>query len=96
MNTACLNGEELEKLVDRHIELCELFDGMRSGESREPRSLVTMSEGKGIDECLVALVDRALVAYEFSGFHGDPMVPALKFALVQTIVGNLGCSQPGA
>jgi hypothetical protein len=84
-----LRGAELERLVDRHIELSELFEGTRSpGRRGAPLLLVTMTEGKDLTDCLTDLVDRALVAYEGAGFAQDDTILALKSALVQAIVGE--------
>ena len=76
---------ELERLVDRHIELCELFGERRRTGRREAPVLVTMNDGKRAADCLSDLVDRALVAYEGSGFAEDPTIFALKIALVDAI-----------
>jgi len=80
----CCN--ELERLIDRHIELCELFDGKLTVGRRSAPFLVTMSGEKAASECLSDLVDRALVTYEGSGLSGDATIYALKNALVQAIV----------
>jgi hypothetical protein len=86
MDAARIACYELERLVDRQIELCELFDGkMPMGRKAAP-FLVTMSEGKAISKCYTDLADRALIAYEGSGFAGDTAIYALKVALVQAIV----------
>lgn len=86
MDAARIGCYELERLVDRHIELCQLFDGkMPIGRKAAP-FLVTMSGGKATSECFTDLTDRALVAYEGSGFSEDATIYALKNALVQAIV----------
>jgi hypothetical protein len=89
MGDSSLNGREIERLVDRHIELCELFERKRAPGSRAAPILVTRSEGKSVAESLVDLVDRALVAYEGSGFSQDYAIYSLKVALVQVIDGKL-------
>jgi hypothetical protein len=90
MRTTDSPGEELERLVDRHIELSELFVGAwTSGPRAAPLPLVTMTGGKAFADCLADLVDRALVAYEGAGFPQDSTILALKFALVETIVDSL-------
>lgn len=83
LRTGC---DELERLVDRHIELCEHFDGEMPLARKAAPFLGTMSGGKAPSECLANLVDRALVAYEGSDFTGDTAIYALKIALVHAIV----------
>jgi hypothetical protein len=85
MSAMRLSGNELERLVDRHIELCELFEERRAPGRRQAPVLVTMNGGKATVECLADLVDRALVAYEGSGFAEDATIFALKVALVDAI-----------
>jgi hypothetical protein len=77
---------DLERLVDRHIELSELFDGRVPPRPAAPPRLVTVATGGGAAACLAALVDRALVAYEGRGFAEDATILALKFALAEAIV----------
>jgi len=87
MSALSLREDELERLVDRHIELSELFDGSRpSGRVGPPFRLVTLAGGKATADCLADLVDRALVAYEGTGFTQDATILALKAALVQAIM----------
>jgi hypothetical protein len=86
MGDARFKSEELDLLVARHIELCELFDEKRPMPRRSPPNLVTMSEGKATVECLADLVDRALLAYEGKDFSQDPTIYALKIALTDTIM----------
>lgn len=86
MSATRIDFEELERLVDRHIELSELFDEQLPTGNRASPRLVTMSEGKAVWECFADLVDRALVAYEGSGFSRDSTIYALKTALVQAIL----------
>ncbi len=87
---------ELERLVDRHIELSELFEGRKSfmirpfGNRPGPRHLITAATRRGdaaksAAECLSDLVDRALVAYEAAGFAQDSTILALKRALLDAI-----------
>jgi len=76
----------LQRLINRHIELCELFEGGNASERRAAPILVTLSGGRASAECLADLVDRALIAYEGSGFTPDPRITALKFALSEAIV----------
>jgi hypothetical protein len=85
-------GDDLERLVDSHIELCGLFYGRVSGHRAAP-VLVTMSGGKTVAECLADLVDLALVAYMDAGFAQDPTIFvedttifAIKSALAEAIV----------
>jgi len=89
MSAADSNRDELEKLVDRHIELCERFVGIRGRARRKAPSLFTLSEGKLLADCYADLVDQALVAYEETGFVQDLTIYALKTALVQAIAGKL-------
>jgi hypothetical protein len=86
MSATAFNGNELERLVDRHIELCELFNGTVAPGRREAPILVTSSGGKAMAECLADLVDQALVVYEGSGFAQDSRIFALKIALTEAIV----------
>jgi hypothetical protein len=79
-------GIGLERLVDSHIELCELFDETKHCARSESPLLITMSGGKDASECLADLVDRALVAYESYGFAQDPTIFALKIALTEAIM----------
>ena len=88
MNATGLSGDEIERLVDRHIELCELFIGTSPAARREAPVLVTMTDGKTRADCLADLVDRALVAYEGTGFAQDSSIFALKAALVQVITAS--------
>jgi hypothetical protein len=89
MNFATTRGDELEKLVDRHIELCERFVRLRAPEHGRAPAIFTMWEGKAVAECFADLADRALVVYEGSGFVQDPTIYALKAALAQAIAGKL-------
>jgi hypothetical protein len=89
MNATNPNMGELERLVDRHIELCELFDGTRALGRPEPPLLVTTTEGKTVADCIADLVDRALVTYGSSGIAQDSTIFALKAALIQVIAGKL-------
>jgi len=89
MRATGLRGDELERLVDRHIELSELFAGAWPSISKaKPIPLVTRADGKELADCLADLVDRALVAYERGGFKQDSVILALKIALTETIVGS--------
>jgi hypothetical protein len=85
MSAMRLSGDELERLVDRHIGLCELFGGRRIPGRRDAPVLVTMNEGKASLECLADLVDRTIVAYEGAGYAEDRTIFALKIALVDAI-----------
>jgi hypothetical protein len=85
MSAMRLRGGELERLVDRHIELCELFGGRRPPGRRDSPVLITMNDGKASIECLADLVDRAIVAYEDAGCAEDRAIFALKVALVDAI-----------
>jgi len=78
-------SNELQKLVDRHIELCELFDGAIPPARRNSPLLVTMNDGKAMAECLSDLVDNALVAYEVTGFAQDPTIYCLRILLSEAI-----------
>jgi hypothetical protein len=89
MSDSNLSVTDLERLVDRHIELCELFVGKKARSGRTAPPLFTLAEGKAVAECLADLVDRALVAYEGSGFAEDTTIFALKAALVEVIAGKL-------
>jgi hypothetical protein len=89
MSTMDSTRDELEKLVDRHIELCERFEGSRTRGRRQAPALFTLTEGKALSDCYADLVDQALVAYEGSGFAQDLTIYALKSALVQAIAGKL-------
>ncbi len=89
MSDTILKGDELERLVDRHIELSELFESRRGRARPGSPVLVTMTGGKALADCLADLVDRALVAYEGSGFPQDSVIFSLKAALVQVIAGKL-------
>jgi hypothetical protein len=86
MSATGFNGNELEQLVDRHIELCELFEGMGASARRQAPALITQSGGKATAECLADLVDQALAAYEGSDFAQDPRILALKIALTEAII----------
>ena len=85
MSATRSSGDELERLVDRHIELCGLFGGRRLPGRRGAPVLVTTNVGKAAVECLADLVDRAIVAYEGSPFAEDRTIFALKIALVDAI-----------
>jgi hypothetical protein len=76
----------IERLVDRHIELCELFDGTRLGGRAAGPLLITTNEGKSVADCLSDLVDRTLAAHEGGLSIRDPGVYALKVAVSQAIV----------
>jgi hypothetical protein len=89
MDAANIRDYELDRLVDSHIELCELFDGARVSGRREAPLLITMTEGKAWADCLADLVDRALVVYGGPGFVQDTAIFALKAALVQAIASRL-------
>lgn len=89
MSDTGLSVDELERLVDRHIELSELFGGGRAHGRREAPVLATMAEGKDVAECIADLADRALVAYERTGFLQDGAIFSLKAALAQVISGKL-------
>jgi hypothetical protein len=86
MSDTRFKGDELERLIASHIELCELFDNSRPRPLRAPPILFTMSEGKATVECLADLVDHALVAYEGKDFSQDPAIYALKIALTDAIM----------
>jgi hypothetical protein len=78
--------EKLDRLIDRHIELSELFDRkLPSARRAPPVLLTTMSVGKAEAECLVTLADRVLAAYEGTSFDQDPSILSLRAALGQTI-----------
>jgi hypothetical protein len=79
-------GNELEMLVDRHIELCELSESRRVGLSAAPPLLFTMNHGKATVECLADLADSALAAYEGRSPTQDPAFFALKIALTEAIM----------
>ncbi len=80
------NTGKLERLIDRHIELSELFDRKRPSDRRAPPVLLTtMSVGKTDAECLVVLADRVLAAYQDSSFDSEESVLSLKAALSGTI-----------
>jgi len=91
MSDSIARTDRLERLVDRHIELSELFEGRdflrvqtfvnRAG----PRHFLTAAGPKGASQCLADLVDRALVTYEGCGFAQDSLILSLKLALVQEI-----------
>jgi hypothetical protein len=82
--------EKLDLLIDRHTELSELFDRKIASARRAPPVLLTtMSVGKADAECLVALADRVLAAYEGTSFDQDPSVLALRAALGQMIADML-------
>jgi hypothetical protein len=82
--------EKLDILIDRHTELSELFDRkIPSARRAPPVLLTTMSVGKADAECLVALADRVLAAYEGTSFDQDPSVLALRAALGQMIADML-------
>jgi hypothetical protein len=86
MRTSEMNTEKLDRLIDRHAELSELFDRKIPYARRAPPVLLTtMSVGKAEGECLVALADRVLAAYEGTAFDQDPSVLSLRAALGQTI-----------
>lgn len=85
MSAVRLSENELERLVDRHIGLCELFGGRRIPGRRYTPVLVTMTEGKASLDCLADLVDRAIVAYDDAGYAEDRTIFALKIALVDAI-----------
>jgi hypothetical protein len=78
-------NDELERLVDRHIELCELFYGRRAPGPRTAPPLLTMNYGKNASECFADLVDSALAAYGGSGLAEDCTIFALRIALVDAI-----------
>jgi hypothetical protein len=86
MSTSGFYGDELERLVDSHIELSELFGGATAIGRRNAPCLVAVDIGKTRAEVLADLVDRAVVAYEGYGFSKDPTILALKLALAQEIV----------
>jgi len=82
--------EKLDRLIDRHIELSELFDRRIPSERRAPPVLLTtMSVGKAEAECFVVLADRVLAAYEGTSFDQDPSVISLRAALGQAIADML-------
>ncbi|HOX31344.1 MAG TPA: hypothetical protein PLB91_03390 [Spirochaetales bacterium] len=85
-----LSMGELESLVDRHIELSELFAARRDPARRAPPPprLVIPAGECGAAGCLAALVDRALVAYEGRLFEEDSTILSLKAALAKAIVGE--------
>lgn len=96
MSEARHGDDELERLVHRHIELSELFEGRPAQGCREPPRLATLREAKDEVECLADLVDRALVAYEGWGFAQDPTIIALKFALSEAIVERSRTCRPAS
>jgi hypothetical protein len=79
-------GKELEMLVDRHIELCELSENRRVSARTASPVLFTMNHGKATVECLADLADSALAAYEGRGPTQDPTIFALKIALTEAIM----------
>jgi hypothetical protein len=85
MDASRIMGDELEKLVDRHIELCELFDGTRLPKRPAAPLLMTMSDGKASAQCLSDLAERAFAAYEAPGFAQDPIVYSLRIFLAEAI-----------
>jgi hypothetical protein len=90
MSISEVNTEKLDLLIDRHIELSELLD-RRTAPARRPGPLLmtTMSDGKADSECLVALADRVLAAYEGGAYDCDISVLSLKFALGRMIADML-------
>jgi len=89
MSAADSKRDELDKLVNRHIELCERFYGKRARGRRKPPMLFTLTEGKLLSDCYADLVDHALVAYERLGCAQDLTIFSLKTALVQAIDGQV-------
>jgi hypothetical protein len=86
MRASEMNDDTLDRLIHRHAELSELFDRKIPSTRRAPPVLLsTMSVGKAEDECLIALADRVLAAYEGTSFDQDPTVLSLRAALGQTI-----------
>lgn len=86
MRVSEMNDDTLDRLIHRHTELSELFDRKIPATRRAPPVfLSTMSAGKAEDECLIALADRVLAAYEGTSFDQDPSVLSLRAALGQTI-----------
>jgi hypothetical protein len=86
MSAIGFRGAGLERLIDRHTELCGLFDGKGPPVCRETPILITPNIGKATAECLADLVDQALEAYGGSGSAQDPRIFALKIALTDAIV----------
>jgi hypothetical protein len=76
----------LGRLIDRHVELCELFNQNGSSICREAPSLIAPNGGKTSAECLADLVDQALVVYGGMDFAQDPRILSLKIALTDAIV----------
>jgi hypothetical protein len=90
MSISEMKAEKLDLLIDRHIELSELLDRRTKTERRAaPVLLTTMSAGKADAECLVALVDHVLAAYEGGAFDHDISVLSLKAALGRMIADML-------
>ncbi len=84
------NTGKLERLIDRHIELSELFDRKIPSDRRAPPILLTtMSAGKTDAECLVVLADRVLAAYQGNSFDLEESVLYLRAALGGTIADML-------
>lgn len=86
MSAMSMRGDGLALLVDRHAELCELFNGKSSPRRMGAPLLITSNEGKPHDECLADLVGHALAAYEGADSSLDPRLFALKIALTDAIL----------
>jgi|GEM_PF-5073984 len=76
----------IEQLVDRHAELCQIFEGATSPEGGKEPHLICPSFGRSEDECLADLVDQALEVYQYAGSPRDRRVFALKIALTDAIM----------
>ncbi len=86
MSASGIKGEELERLVDRHIILSQLFVApMSPGLRAPPRLVVAVSEEASTAERLADLADLALAAYEGGGYAEDPLILSLKSALLDAI-----------
>ena len=85
MVTACNDCALIERLVDRHIGLSELYEGGDLGKTAWAPPLLTDNEGKTVADCLSDLADRALAASSNGLAFSDRTVSVLKAAMAQTI-----------
>ena len=86
MSAISVKGNGLGRLVDRHMELCELFNGKGAHACAEPPVLIAPNVGKTSAECIADLVDQALAVNGGADFAQDPRIIALKIALTDAIV----------
>jgi hypothetical protein len=86
MSAISVKGDGLGRLVDRHAELCEVFNGNGSPACVEAPVLIAPNGGKTSAECIADLVDQALAVYGGTDFAQDPRIIALKIALTDAIV----------